>query len=94
MSQESMPILSGAIPSFEMFMTSWEALKDSHSNLRPVIEAGLEVAYKYYDRMDLTKAYVVAMCKQSLFLTWQKLILISSCEPFNALVLDQEALGG
>ena len=45
MSQESMLILSGAIPSFEMFMTSWEALKDSHSNLRPVIEAGLEVAY-------------------------------------------------
>ena len=62
MSGEKVPILSGAIPSFEIFMTKWEILKKD-PRTKSLVEAGLEWAYKYYDRMDNTKAYVVAMCK-------------------------------
>ena len=63
MSAESHPILSGAIPTFEQFMTTWEQLRDEHPHLSPMITRGLEWAYKYYGRMDHTRAYVVAMCK-------------------------------
>jgi hypothetical protein len=63
MSAESQPILSGTIPAFEMFMTKWEKLANEHPRLKPIIQVGLEWTYKYYDRMDQTKAYVVAMCK-------------------------------
>jgi hypothetical protein len=63
MSGESLPILSGAIPAFEMFMTKWEMLANQNK-LKPIVQPGLDWAYKYYTRMDETKAYVVAMCKQ------------------------------
>jgi hypothetical protein len=59
---ESTPILSDAIPVFEMFMSKWETLKDNPKT-KTLAKAGLETAYKYYNRMDNTKAYVVAMCK-------------------------------
>ena len=62
MSGESMPILSGAIPTFESFMTKWEKLAINPRS-KPIVNAGLEWAYKYYERMDHTKVYVVAMCK-------------------------------
>lgn len=64
MSGETLPILSGAIPAFEMFMTKWEKLAADHARLKPIVQPGLDWAYKYYSRMDETKAYVVAMCKQ------------------------------
>ena len=63
MSGETMPILSGAIPAFEMFMTKWEKLGDVHPHLKPFIQPGLDWAYMYYDRMDHTCAYIIAMCK-------------------------------
>lgn len=56
-------MLSGAIPAFEIFMTKWEKLAEGRSNLSPMVKEGLVSAYKYYDRMDQTRAYVVAMCK-------------------------------
>ncbi len=62
MSGERMPILSGTIPCFETFMTKWEQLKDN-PRTKLLVKEGLEWAYKYYDRMDNTKAYVVAMCE-------------------------------
>jgi hypothetical protein len=62
MSGESTPTLSGAIPVFETFMTKWEKLAKNPRS-KPIVDAGLEWAYKYYERMDRTKAYVVAMCK-------------------------------
>jgi hypothetical protein len=62
MSGESTQILSGAIPTFESFMTKWEKLA-INPRLKPIVNAGLEWAYKYYELMDHTKAYVVAMCK-------------------------------
>jgi hypothetical protein len=51
------------MPAFEMFMTAWENLSETHPRLGPFIEIGLAWARKYYQRMDNTKAYVMAMGK-------------------------------
>jgi hypothetical protein len=61
MSGERTPILSGAIPAFEMFMTKWEKINQEHPNLKRLVWPGLEWAYKYYGRMDRTRAYIIAM---------------------------------
>jgi hypothetical protein len=61
MSKETTPILSGSIPAFEMFMSSWEQLAEKIPRLKPFIDKGLQWALKYYERMDRTDAYVVAM---------------------------------
>jgi hypothetical protein len=63
MSGESCPLLSGAIPAFEIFMSRWENLKVDKPRLARFIDKGLEWAYKYYKRMDRTRAYIIAMCK-------------------------------
>jgi hypothetical protein len=63
MSDESTPILSGAIPAFEMFMTTWEKLSQENRHLEEFIQKGLDWAYKYYTRMDRTRAYIIAMRK-------------------------------
>jgi hypothetical protein len=59
---ESNPILSGAIPAFELFMTVWEKLSLDNPHLERFIKNGLDWAYMYYGRMDRTKAYIIAMC--------------------------------
>jgi hypothetical protein len=66
MSGESNPILSGAIPAFEMFMTSWETIRDKNPQLASWVDIGLHWATKYYGRMDRTRAYIIAMCKSSM----------------------------
>jgi hypothetical protein len=63
MSAEKTPILSGAIPAFEMFMSSWEKLGREHHRLKALIKPGLDWASMYYGRMDRTRAYIVAMRK-------------------------------
>lgn len=63
MSAESMPVLSGAVPSFEHLMTRWEALRSKYPALELWVDIGLKWAHKYYTRMDDTDAYVVAMCE-------------------------------
>ena len=63
MSREETPVLAGSMPAFEMFMTAWENLAETHPRLAPFIEIGLTWARKYYQRMDNTKAYVMAMGK-------------------------------
>ena len=63
MSAESMPMLSGAVLSFKIFMTQWEKLCTKYPELKPWVNIGLEWAKKYYTRMDDTDAYVVAMCE-------------------------------
>jgi hypothetical protein len=63
MSAESMLVLSGAVPSFEIFMTRWEKLRSKFPELKPLVDVSLEWAEKYYKRMDDTDAYVVAMCE-------------------------------
>jgi len=62
MSSERTPILSGAIPAFEMFMTKWEKIANIE-HLKPLVEPGLEWATRYYRRMDDTRAYVISMCE-------------------------------
>jgi hypothetical protein len=63
MSGENTPILAGAIPAFEMFMTGWEKAAEDHTHLANLIQPGLDWAYLYYGRMDRTRAYIIAMCK-------------------------------
>jgi len=71
MAAEKTPILSGAIPAFEMFMSRWEKLAREHPRLKDLIKPGLDWAYMYYGRMDRTKAYIISMCKQ---LTWLAMV--------------------
>lgn len=64
MSGESTPILSGAIPAFETFMTRWEKMTRDLPDLEQLIRPGLDCANKYYKRMDRTRAYIIAMRQQ------------------------------
>jgi hypothetical protein len=64
MSKESNPVLSCAIPSFEIFMSQWEMLVDNPSNssrMKAHIKSGLAMTHKHYKRMDRTKVYIIAM---------------------------------
>jgi hypothetical protein len=65
MSKEKTPVLAGAVPSLERFMSNWERLAaiPDNKHLAPAIERGLSFAKKYYKRMDDTDAYVIAMCE-------------------------------
>ena len=63
MSAHTTPVLSGAIPSFELFMSQWEQLGRTHAKLRPWTKIGLKWANKYYKRMDDTRAFIIAMCE-------------------------------
>jgi hypothetical protein len=46
-----------------MFMTAWEQLGERNPCLAQWTSIGVEWAVKYYDKMDKTCAYVVAMGK-------------------------------
>jgi hypothetical protein len=63
MSREQTPVLSGAIPAFEMFMTQWERLGEMVPRLKPFVDIGLKWATKYYNWMDRTNAYIISMCE-------------------------------
>ena len=63
MSGGETPLLAGVIPIFEIFITGWEKLKKKRPHLTPFIQPGLDSVGKYYSRTDLTKAYIVGMCK-------------------------------
>ena len=63
MSSESQPVLSRAVPMFELFMTGWERLCESNKRIAPFIEVGLKWAKLYYSQMDNTRTYIIAMCE-------------------------------
>jgi hypothetical protein len=63
-------MLSGVLPSFEMLMSRWEKLAKDVPALKKYIDPGLKKAYEYYNRMDETKAYVIAMCTSWLLLSF------------------------
>jgi hypothetical protein len=63
LSKEETPVLAGVIPAFEIFLSQWEKLAVKKPRLKPWIEVGLLWVTKYYKRLDLSDAYVVAMCK-------------------------------
>jgi hypothetical protein len=67
MSSESLPRLGSAVPCFELFMSAWEMLGATHPCVKPWTDVGLEWATKYYQRMDNTRAYVIAMCALSFY---------------------------
>ncbi|KAF9236569.1 hypothetical protein BU15DRAFT_31483, partial [Melanogaster broomeanus] len=61
MSSESRPVLSCTIPCFKLFMTIWEKHARANKHIAPFINVGLHWANIYYNRMDNTTAYIVAM---------------------------------
>ena len=63
MLKEYTPVLSGAIPTFEMFMTAWEQLGRDHPHLSWWTDIGIEWATTYYKKMDDLSAYVIVMCE-------------------------------
>jgi hypothetical protein len=62
MSEESTPALLGAIPSFEMFMSTWEQLSAKNEESILLMQPGLDLAYKYYGWMDQSPSYIIAVC--------------------------------
>ena len=66
MAAENTPMLAATIPAFELFVNSWEAMKVdpvlSAMNISHLIDAGLAIAQKYYNKFDDTDAYIIAMC--------------------------------
>lgn len=63
MSNELTPSLANVLPAFELFMTALDDLGEKHPHLKPITDAGVEWASIYYQKMDLSPAYVIAMCK-------------------------------
>ena len=67
MSSENTPILAGTIPVFELFMSSWEVMLDDpvleDENVARIIQPGLDIAKKYYNKFGDTDAYIISMCK-------------------------------
>ncbi|KIP01667.1 hypothetical protein PHLGIDRAFT_80269 [Phlebiopsis gigantea 11061_1 CR5-6] len=68
MSRENLPVLGGAIKSYEYYLTALERCKNGfferekkdHPAMR-FVDTGLKWGTKYYCRMDCSKAYVIAM---------------------------------
>ena len=73
---------------FELYMLKWEKLANKHSHMKPIIQEGLNWAYKYYNQMDNMKAYIVAMCKQIKSLLGLKRANFSSSKPCDMLELN------
>ena len=63
MLSESTPILCGAIPAFEKFMSKWEGMMEHFPNSKLYIKEGLNCVFKYYAQLDHTNAYIITMCK-------------------------------
>jgi len=64
MSGEQSPLLGGALPAYEIFITQWQAIAylSLHPQLRPFIEEGLSWAVTYHGRMQANNTYLFAMC--------------------------------
>ncbi|KAJ7195321.1 hypothetical protein GGX14DRAFT_366857 [Mycena pura] len=66
MAAENTPMLAAAIPAFELFVNSWEAMKADNElelqNVTQFIEPGLAIAEKYYNKFEDTDAYLISMC--------------------------------
>ncbi|KAJ6559295.1 ribonuclease H-like domain-containing protein, partial [Mycena sp. CBHHK59/15] len=65
MSSENTPILAGTIPAFELFMSSWQAMLDDpvleDESIAQIVQPGLNVAEKYYNKFGDTDAYIISM---------------------------------
>ena len=65
MSKQVTPLLSSVIPSLEMFMSWWEHMWDSKQHLARFIQPRLDKASKYYNCMDDTPTYILAIDRKS-----------------------------
>ncbi len=77
-------------------MLAWERLtKGVHVRLKKYAQPGLEWAYKYYARMDRTRAYVVTLrkCLCGILPQIIRLIVICSPEPRHTYDVGNQALG-
>ena len=92
MSSESMPILSGAISSFELFMTRWENIIQDHPRLEKYIKPSLDWAYLYYGCMDRTRAHIISMHKYILSYI-VRLTIICSPQSYNTHDVDPPTMG-
>lgn len=63
MSGESTPLLSGAVPAFELLIISWKNIVEKAAHLKPIVDIGLTWADTYAGKMGETMAYAVAMCQ-------------------------------
>jgi hypothetical protein len=63
-------------------MTAWEKLRQTNKRTKPFIDVGLHWANIYYNRMDNTRAYVIAMCKSS-HVFWHARSLIADIMRFS-----------
>ena len=62
---EKTPIFGNVIPQFELFMTSLEDLGDQNKELKPITDVGVMWVTKYYQCMDYSQVYAIAMCESS-----------------------------
>jgi hypothetical protein len=91
MASETTPVLSGPIPAFVMFMSTWEDLAERHPRLSQWIDIGMDKTKEYYRWMDHTTAYVMSMCES--VDSWIIILLtVISFESLNLYELDPEAL--
>lgn len=76
-------------------MTRWEKLRTKYPELKPWVDVGLEWAEKYYDRMDDTDAYVIAMCELLLNSLSNLNVnrLAPSPQPLHSFRVDHASLG-
>ncbi|KIK16503.1 hypothetical protein PISMIDRAFT_42950, partial [Pisolithus microcarpus 441] len=71
MSSESRPVLSKAVPAFEMVILWWRALAKHAPHCGAIINAGLDQAEQYYQQMGCMTAYCIAMfVDPTICLTW------------------------
>lgn len=64
MSREQTPVLSGAIPSIKLLMSAWDAMAEAHPHsaiLKVYTGVGVSHAQRYYQRIDTSPGYVLAM---------------------------------
>ena len=88
---EKTPTLGNVVPQFELFMSSLEVLGSQSEELRPITDVGIKWATKYYQRMDDSWAYAIAMCKLPQIYISAMLKLLSY-QPCNTFLLDQKTL--
>lgn len=96
MAAENTPMLAATIPAFELFVNSWEAMKAdpvlSALNITHLIDAGLAIAEKYYNKFNDTDAYIIAMCLLLLASYSHQLITLPSYQPVDSLGVDTQTL--
>jgi len=70
MSKEKTPVLAGAVPSFEHFMTSWERLAEKNQHLVPAIKVGLKFTISIIIRWT-TRVHIWWPCVSQMYFIFE-----------------------